>query len=156
MPSDTRALSILVVNEIRVIVLPPTGADGAAIGKLFIAHLIAFVVGSTAMHMCEALRAGAGALIVSEEALLLDAAEVIACITAQPVWSDLPIIVLSRSGKGSSALDAIIMQLGNVSVVERPIRSTTLVSLVRSHLRSRERQYQVREYLAQQDHALRL
>ena len=153
MPSDIRPVSIRDAIEARVIVLPPTSADGAAISKLFNVHQIAFVLVQTVRQLCEALRAGAGTLIASEEALLLDAAELIACVAAQPVWSDLPITVLSRSGHGSSALDTIIMQLGNVSVVERPIRTSTLVSLVRSHLRARDRQYQVREYLAQQQHA---
>ena len=39
------------------------------------------------------------------------------CVAAQPVWSDIPIIVLSRSGYETNALLALIGQLGNVSVV---------------------------------------
>ena len=43
-------------------------------------------------------RQGAGTLIVSEEALTADADGLLACVAAQPVWSDLPMIVLSRPG----------------------------------------------------------
>jgi PAS domain S-box-containing protein len=50
-------------------------------------------------------------------------------------------------------LSEIVQQLGNVSLVERPVRMSTLVSLVRSSLRARSRQYQVREHLARQEHA---
>jgi hypothetical protein len=65
-------------------------------------------------------------------------------------------MVLSRSGRESTALAGLVERLGNVSVVERPLRTSTLLSLVRVSLRARERQYQVREYLAQQENARRL
>ena len=41
-----------------------------------------------------------------------------------------------------------VQWLGNITVLERPVRITTLLSLVRSCLRGRERQYQVRAHLA--------
>jgi len=140
-------------NERRVLVLPTTGADGAAIGKLFSANRIEFDLCARMGELCEAYRAGAGTLIVSEEALLADADELLGCVAAQPVWSDLPIIALSRSGRETVALAGLIARLGNVSVVERPIRMSTLVTLARSSLRARERQYEVREYLLQQEQA---
>jgi signal transduction histidine kinase/CheY-like chemotaxis protein len=137
----------------RVLILPPTSADGLAMGKLFGACRLAFALCKTSLELCAAERAGAGTLIVSEEALLADSSELLACIANQPVWSDLPVIVLSRSGRESLALAQVIPRLGNVSVVERPVRTSTLIALVRSTLRARDRQYQVREYLAQQEQA---
>jgi signal transduction histidine kinase len=38
-------------------------------------------------------------------------------------------------------------------VIERPVRVSTLLSVVRSALRARERQYQTRDHLAEQKHA---
>jgi signal transduction histidine kinase/ActR/RegA family two-component response regulator len=139
--------------ETRVLILPPTGADGLAMGKLFDACRIAFALCKTSLELCTTQRAGAGTLILSEEALLAESSELLACIASQPVWSDLPVIVLSRSGRESVALAAVISRLGNVTVVERPIRTSTLIALVRSTLRARGRQYQVREYLAEQEQA---
>jgi PAS domain S-box-containing protein len=139
--------------ETRVLILPPTSADGLAMGKLFSACHIAFATCKTSLELCATQRAGAGTLIVSEEALLADSSELLACIGHQPVWSDLPVIVLSRSGRESPALAQVIPRLGNVSVVERPVRTSTLIALVRSTLRARDRQYQVREYLAEQEQA---
>ena len=138
-------------DEHRVLVLPSTGADGVAIGKVFAASLIDLVICRGLSELCAMQRAGAGTLIVSEEAISADASELIGCIDAQPLWSDLPIIVLSRAGRESSTLPDIVARLGNVSVVERPVRTSTLTSLVRSCLRARDRQYQVREYVAQQE-----
>ncbi|HUQ51069.1 MAG TPA: ATP-binding protein, partial [Gammaproteobacteria bacterium] len=63
-------------------------------------------------------------------------------------------IVLSRAGREPAALASIVSQ-GNFSVVERPVRASTLVSLIRASLRARSRQYQVRKHLAQQEHTQR-
>jgi len=153
MPSEAQPAEALRRNERRVLVLPTTGADGAAIGKLFKANAIEFDLCARMRDVCAAYRAGAGTLIVSEEALLADCEELMDCIAQQPVWSDLPIIALSRSGRETATLADLIARLGNVSVVERPIRTSTLVALARTSLRARERQYEVREYLAQQEEA---
>jgi PAS domain S-box-containing protein len=156
MPSEDPPGTKVSAIETRVLILPPTTADGLAMGKLFDARHIAFAICKTGLELCVTQRAGAGTLIVSEEALLADPSELLACIADQPVWSDLPVIVLSRSGRESLALAEIIPRLGNVSVVERPVRTSTLIALVRSTLRARERQYQVREYLAEQERAQRV
>ena len=138
-------------DEHRVLVLASTGADGVAIGKVFSASGINLAICKGMSELCGMQRAGAGTLIIAEEAISADASELIDCIDAQPLWSDLPIIMLSRSGRESSSLPDIVARLGNVSVIERPVRTTTLTSLVRSCLRARDRQYQVREYVAQQE-----
>ena len=153
MPSEDVPGSRADAMETRVLILPPTGADGLAMGKLFGACRIAFATCKTSLELCVTQGAGAGTLIISEEALLADSSELLACIGHQPVWSDLPVIVLSRSGRESLALAQLIPRLGNVSVVERPVRTSTLIALVRSTLRARDRQYQVREYLAEQEQA---
>jgi signal transduction histidine kinase/CheY-like chemotaxis protein len=140
-------------TERRVLVLPTTGADALAIGKVFAANQIDFDICTSMKQLCTMHGAGAGGLIISEDTLLADPTELLTCIAAQPVWSDLPIIVLSRAGRESGALANLIGKLGNVSVIERPIRTSTLVSVVRSLLRARDRQYQVREHLAQQEQA---
>ncbi len=153
MPNEPQPGAASHRNERRVLVLPTTAADGAAIGKLFRANGIEFDLCAHMRELCEAYTVGAGTLIVAEEALLADCDELLSCIAEQPVWSDLPIIALSRSGRETAALAGIIARLGNVSVVERPIRTSTFVTLARSNLRARERQYQVREYLLQLEHA---
>src|SRR5690349_16829168 len=68
-------------------------------------------------------------------------------IRNQPVWSDLPVVVLSRSGAESPAVEKALATLGNVSLIERPMRVSTLISVVRAALRARERQHQVRDAL---------
>jgi signal transduction histidine kinase len=104
--------------------------------------------------MLTEIRAGAGAVILAEEVLTPKVVETIsALINDQPPWSDFPLLLLTVAGAVStSSLRRLEMQkpLGNVLLLERPIRPETLVSTVRSALRARRRQYQIREQLHQQ------
>ena len=80
-------------------------------------------------------------------------------LAAQPPWSDLPVLVLTRSGADSAELDEAVRTLGNVTLLERPVRVATLLSAVRTALRARERQYQIRGHLedrARAEESLRL
>ncbi|HEY4212419.1 MAG TPA: ATP-binding protein [Steroidobacteraceae bacterium] len=142
-------------QEMRVIVLPPTLADGQAMGKLFSAGRIGFLLVSTVSELCREAHHGVGTVILSEEALIADSAPLVRYVADQQMWSDLPIIVLSRSRNEPLTLAQIMSHLGNVSVIERPVRTSTLLSLVRSNCRARQRQYQVREYLTEREELLR-
>src|SRR5436189_5216201 len=122
-------------RNLRVLLLPPTSRDADAIQKLLSREGFECEVFKTLSDICEQFGAGVGAIVVSEEALYSGHEELAKCVAAQPVWSDLPIIVLSQSGAELPALAAIIATLGNVTVVERPVRMTTLNSLVRSAFR---------------------
>src|SRR5688500_14259916 len=109
------------------------------------------------IHVCRGfadvlaeLRAGAGAVLLPEEAatnVQIDAFE--SYLRAQPPWSDLPILLLTRHGADSEQANQAVRALGNVTLLERPVRVATLLSAVRTALRARERQYQIREHLAE-------
>ncbi|MGH8314072.1 MAG: hybrid sensor histidine kinase/response regulator [Steroidobacterales bacterium] len=134
--------------ELRVIVWPPTRVDGEAIGRLLEAAGVDHQRVNSMDELRAAIHGGAGAAMLAEELLLTDADSLIQELSQQPVWSDIPLLILSRSGGEAQALSKIMNQLGNVSVIERPVRATTLLSLVRSSQRARARQYDVRRHLA--------
>ena len=91
---------------------------------------------------------GAGAVLVAEECLDHGAHAVLRhALEAQPPWSDLPILVLTRSGADSITVGEAIASLGNVTLLERPLRIAGLLSVVRSALRARFRQYQIQANL---------
>lgn len=96
---------------------------------------------------------GAGAVILAEETLTLTAIDEWAgLISGQPSWSDLPIILLTVSGevdRESQRKMRVREPMGNVVLLERPVRPETLISTVQADLRSRRRQYQMRDYLAE-------
>ncbi len=86
---------------------------------------------------------------MSEEALTASPGGLMAHARTQPVWSDLSVMVLSRAGAESPKLAALLARIGNASVLERPVRITTFLSQVRSILRGRARQYEVRDRLVE-------
>ena len=123
----------------QLFVLAPTGRDGRVICDMLDAAEIA----------CELLEPdglvdmarGAG-LIVAQEALDLATARTVeGWLQRQPPWSDFPIIFLrTRNAPVTLASQAAISRLGNVTILERPLHPTTLVSAARSAVRARARQ----------------
>ena len=98
---------------------------------------------------CE-LEQGAGAALVTEESLIVgDRRRLQAWLHGQAPWSDFPFILLATKRAGRRPKDAvdILLRLGNVVVLERPIHSETLASAAASALRGRRRQYEARERL---------
>jgi signal transduction histidine kinase len=101
-------------------------------------------------QICHELNAGAGTVLLAEEALGADGTRILSqWLSGQPAWSDLPILILARPGADSAAVMESMELLGNVSVLERPTRVAALVSAVRTALRARRRQYEARAHLFQ-------
>ena len=99
-------------------------------------------------EVVDQLAEGAGALMLAEEALSEPAGARLALwLAAQPPWSDISVILLARHGADSRAVAQVMESLPNVTVIERPVRVSSLVSTVRSTLRARQRQYEVRSLL---------
>jgi signal transduction histidine kinase len=101
-------------------------------------------------------RFGADLAIIAEEALdESSVARWVMFLREQPKWSDFPIIVLTASEYESMVgrTARILEPLGNVTLLERPVRMNTLLSAVRSSLRARVRQYQIRDHIRQQSTA---
>jgi len=74
----------------------------------------------------------------------------------QPPWSDLPFVVLTGQVAHSSIgtwRHNLVAALRNVSLLERPVQAITMRTAVQAAVRSRERQYELRELLDGQKHA---
>jgi signal transduction histidine kinase/CheY-like chemotaxis protein len=144
----------------RVLFLAPTARDGANATGLLVQRGIRVDVCRSFGELLREIAAGAGAVLLPEEATTPGHnAALRRLLDEQPPWSDLPILVLTRPGSESAeSIDAVRM-LGNVTLLERPLRGATLLSAVRTSLRARDRQYQIREHLARHvasERALRL
>ncbi len=140
-------------QNLRVLLLPPTSRDAEVLQRLLTREGFECEVCRSLPDVCERIGKGVGTIFVSEESLYSGHEQLAESVAAQPVWSDLPIIVLSKSGAELPALAAVIGTLGNVTVLERPVRMTTMTSMVRAALRARERQYQVRDQLEAREKA---
>jgi signal transduction histidine kinase len=99
-------------------------------------------------ELVQELRCGAAAAIITEEVTRFDMRDLIGWVSAQPPWSDFPFILLTQHGGGAErnpAAARLTGNLGNVAFLERPFHPTTLVSVVRTSLRSRSRQHECRQ-----------
>jgi signal transduction histidine kinase len=136
-----------------VIVVAPTGRDAALLADLLRKADCLCEICRSISEACAAIRAGAGAGIIAEEALDADGvAELSATLRDQPTWSNFPLILLTVAGEvtvRSQRRRAMREPLGNVFLLERPSRPETLISTVDNALRSRTRQYAMRDQLQQ-------
>ena len=91
---------------------------------------------------------GVGAIIITD-AVASDprSGAIIAALNAQPAWSDAPTILLCRSDRRSTVVERFVAALTNVTILDRPTSTRTLVSAVQTAVRGRRRQYQIRDQL---------
>jgi signal transduction histidine kinase/ActR/RegA family two-component response regulator len=138
----------------RVLFLAPTARDAETTNKLFTTAGVAIESCFTLTALLDALEEGAAATVIPEEALTTTlTARLCELLAEQPPWSDLPVLILTRAGADSKTIDMAVRTLGNVTLLERPVRFGTLVTAVRTALRARERQYQIRGYLKERTEA---
>jgi signal transduction histidine kinase/CheY-like chemotaxis protein len=136
----------------RVLILAPIGRDAPLAAAALNDGGFASRTCSEIDELCHEIERGAGAVMITEEALPQYA---ITCLRVvleqQPTWSDLPLIVFTSrpfaaiSAQSSEALAV----LANVTLLERPIRVRTMISAARAALRARKRQYEVRDLVGQ-------
>jgi PAS domain S-box-containing protein len=94
-----------------------------------------------------AARGGAVVLLTEDVIASPDLPNFTETLRYQPSWSDLPIVLLSHAGAEAPDAARAIALLGNVAVLERPVRGAALVSALRTALRARQRQYALRDQL---------
>ena len=140
--------------EQRVLVLAPTGRDAVLACQLLASMNVPGQGCESSAELFGEIEAGAGAVILADEALQPEVtAGLLAAMASQPAWSDLPLIVFTRGGEGSERLIESLAPLGNTTILERPVRLSTLISAVKAALRARFRQYEVRDLLQRQGEA---
>ena len=139
------------VNDLRVLIFAPFGKDAVLIDRVLAQSAIDICTLPTLPQLEAAICEYVGAAIITEEVLQNGAICSLAQkLSAQPPWSDFPIIVLTGSGLSTATTESAVRSrapLGNVTLLERPLRPVTLISTVRSALLARRRQYEVRDHL---------
>src|SRR3954465_5459191 len=140
-------------GDLAVLVLAPFGKDAALIERVLLQSAIPTRAVTSVQDLGAAISEEAGAAIIPEEVLQNGTIGALAQkLSAQPPWSDFPILVLTGSGMSTASTESAVRSrapLGNVTLLERPLRPVTLISAVRSALIARRRQYEVRDHLRQ-------
>ena len=137
-------------DEERVLVFAPIGRDAALTESLLSGNDLRCAICTTIAGLIEGLDAGAGAVLLTEEALDDRALpELAAALQAQPAWSDIPVLLFAGGDRSQALLRTLTMldTLGNVTLLDRPIRVAAVLSTIRAALRARRRQYELRDVL---------
>ncbi|MEO5740525.1 MAG: ATP-binding protein, partial [Vicinamibacterales bacterium] len=132
----------------RILIFAPVGKDAPlALEVLRRIDLTGFVC-DTAHDLCTEVQRGAAVIMLTEEALEdrgLD--ELLECLRSQPAWSDIPVLLFADAERSEIYLRTLRLLEGlrNVVLLERPIRLGAALSLIRSAIRGRDRQYELRD-----------
>lgn len=146
-------------DPLRCLILAPTGEDTVLIAEAlasagFLPYPCADLAG-----LCAEIAHGAGVIIIAAEAVAGQAAaEIAAALAEHPVWSMLPFILLTSADAASEVDTAVVDLFGpraSVSITERPCRSATLMSAVRSAIHARQHQYEMHALLERLDRQAR-
>ena len=134
----------------RILILAPVGRDAPLAQAVLRDAGLTSVVCLHLDQLCDELASGAAAALIAVEALIeSDTAPLLSWVRAQEAWSDLPFVVLlDPGGKERSQADIVFLNSSaNMTLLERPISASTLVSTMQAALRARLRQYEVRSAL---------
>jgi len=139
-----------VPRDLRLLIMAPTSRDGDITSELLHTAGIETLQCRDLPALVEELNQGAAATLIAEEHLSGgQRMPLSAWLSRQPPWSDLPILILTRPGADSPESAEAWRTLGNVTLLERPTRVTTLLSAAQTAIRARSRQYQIRGHLTE-------
>ena len=134
--------------ETRILLAAPTARDAEITRDLLAKAGLTCLICPTLEQLTAAVKAGAGALLLTEEALTNDGVnELLAALNNQDSWSELPVVVLMQGGSQSPVASRVLSQLRNVTLLERPAPMRSVVSALQAAVRGRERQYQIRDHI---------
>lgn len=141
-------------EEGRVLIIAPVGQDGEAMAAMLTAQDIRSEICTEPRECLREMATGAGALLLTEEVLeMAGVDELFADLKSQPEWSELPVIFLTSGGESrlASLQQLAASAAATVLLLERPMSPATLLGSVQAALRTRQRQYLVRDLMTEQE-----
>ena len=139
----------------RVLILAPFGRDAESVAALLMREGYDTFICRDLRAVADGLGEHVGAVLITEEALGDDQTQLRLALGAQPAWSDPPFIVLAAPFSGRTSSSEIVRRhlpdTINAVVVERPLGGASLISAIASSMRSRQKQFEMRDRLAELD-----
>ena len=135
----------------RALIVAPQGRDASIAARILReAGLVAEICDDLPKFLRE-LALGAGVAVLTDEAIRnADIKGLASWVGSQPPWSDFPFILLTERGGGferNPTAERQMEALGHLAFLERPFHPTTFISMVKTALRGRRRQYEARARL---------
>jgi len=141
-------------RHLEVVLLCPTGQDSTLIAQVLNKDGIDSSVCRSIHELCSTDKENAGVILLAEEALTTENIDSLnQFLSKQAPWSDIPIILLTSGGKNRQfklqRLEVFVAS-GNVTLLERPLQPLTLLSATKVAMRSRRRQFLVKNLMSSQ------
>ncbi|CAN5877697.1 response regulator [soil metagenome] len=141
--------NLAALREETALILTPAGRDAQIAAGLLGEAGIQSRACASVEDLCRELAEGAGFALLADNALHnADVSCLSRWVVDQPPWSDFPFVLLTERGGGlerNPQAFRLTETLGNVIFLERPFHPTSLVSVTRTALRARRRQYEARQ-----------
>ncbi|RUM26846.1 hybrid sensor histidine kinase/response regulator [Rhizobium vallis] len=138
-------------HDPKALIYAPAGRDAQVAASLIDEAGLSSLSVADLNLFASSLDDGIAVGVLTEEAVRgSDLKPVAAWVAGQPSWSDLPFIVLTQRGGGperNPAAARLSEVLGNVTFLERPFHATSFISVARTALKGRLRQYEARARL---------
>ena len=135
----------------RAVILAPQGRDALVAGSILREGGLTAEICNDLHSLTEKIADGSGVAVLTDDAIRNTDIRILAeWVKSQPPWSDFPFVLLTERGGGLERNPVATRQtgaLGNVVFLERPFHPTTLLSVVRTALRGRQKQYEARARL---------
>jgi signal transduction histidine kinase len=135
----------------RAVILAPQGRDALVAASILREGGLTAETCSDLHNFIEKIADGSGVAVLTDDAIRNTDIRILAeWVKSQPPWSDFPFVLLTERGGGLERNPVATRQtgaLGNVVFLERPFHPTTLLSVVRTALRGRQKQYEARARL---------
>jgi signal transduction histidine kinase/CheY-like chemotaxis protein len=136
--------------DARVLIFAPVGRDAVLTRDLLARAGISAEICPSTEALCAEVRRGAAAVVLTEEVFEQGGfPQIAASLQAQPPWSDIPVLLFagSEGQRAPASALGVIDQLPNVTLLDRPIRVSVALSIIRASLRARRRQLELRNLL---------
>jgi PAS domain S-box-containing protein len=146
------------LQDLTVLVCAPYGRDGESITHILAKQGLPARAFPDPGALADALDDNSGVVMITEEALRGRDSALPDALASQPLWSDIPVVLLAsaRAGGGrasEAARGKLWAMFGNAIVLERPLSLNSLLSALESALRSRRRQFEMRDRMVERDTA---
>jgi PAS domain S-box-containing protein len=147
-PNQQRVTVIPNSATTRAVIFAPHGRDATIARTLLEEAGIRSIVCANPLEFESSLDEDGCFALVTEEALrLVDLHGIRTRLSAQPAWSDLPFIILTQRTSTSEPSSDATELYENVTLLERPFRPATFVSVARTAFKARRRQFEARNLI---------
>ena len=141
-------------DDERVLLVAPTRRDAAVTCSLLLAADVLCESYDTLLELADQVKHGVGVLMLTDRALFDRGIEaVLQELEQQPPWSDVPVVLLTQGQQSSAKTMEVLPRLSNVTLLDRPTSTRSMISAVQAALRARRRQYQLRDQMQAQARA---